>query len=301
MRPALFFVICAEMLRAGCIPVTGSKILARDLTGSVPMLGALDPEAVIGFAPLPGVQRTLSGRELLRWMQRNGLGADDTPPDVCVQRATRPIDPAELLRALKTALGIEDARVELLDFSHENVSSGHSEFSPSALNRPPEKAPETPVIWRGRWIYDDERSLAVWAKVRITVDRPAVFAAAQIPAGASIRADELTLRQAPQFPFSIASLSSISQVAGKLARRTILAGQRLAPECITDVRDVRQGDTIRVRVVDGLASLSLDAVAESTGSKGDVVIVRNPMSGKNFRAEVEDKGKVVVRSSEEIK
>jgi flagella basal body P-ring formation protein FlgA len=43
--------------------------------------------------------------------------------------------------------------------------------------------------------------------------------------------------------------------------------------------------------------LSLEATAESAGRKGESIVVRNPATGKSFRAVVEQKGKVIVKSS----
>jgi flagella basal body P-ring formation protein FlgA len=61
--------------------------------------------------------------------------------------------------------------------------------------------------------------------------------------------------------------------------------------------EISQGDKVRVQVVDGSAILSLDAVAQSSGKKGESILVHNPSTGKNFRAIVDAKGKVTVRSS----
>ena len=47
------------------------------------------------------------------------------------------------------------------------------------------------MIWRGKLVYDGQRSLVVWAKVRISVDRDVFLAARDIPKGAVIRADQV--------------------------------------------------------------------------------------------------------------
>ena len=200
--------------------------------------------------------------------------------------------------ALADALKVPDARLELLDFSNQPVPPGHLEFSLSGLNKPPANAPETPVIWRGRWAYDGDRSLAVWAKVRITVQRAAVVAAERIPAGSTIRPEQVKISQTGQFPFSEAPLDSPSHVAGRVARQSIPEGQRIVSAFLSEPKLVLQGETVHVRVLDGLAKLCLDAIAQSTGSKGDTVLMRNPESGKSFRGVVQDKGQVIVRSSE---
>jgi flagella basal body P-ring formation protein FlgA len=50
-------------------------------------------------------------------------------------------------------------------------------------------------------------------------------------------------------------------------------------------------------VIDGSATLSLDTIAQSSGKKGESILVHNPSTGKNFRAVVEEKGKAITRST----
>ncbi len=70
----------------------------------------------------------------------------------------------------------------------------------AALNKPPGNNPQTPVIWPGKLIYDDQHSLSLWAKVRISVDREIFLATETIPKGAVIRADQIASTRVPQFP-----------------------------------------------------------------------------------------------------
>lgn len=81
---------------------------------------------------------------------------------------------------------------------------------------------------------------------------------------------------------------------GKAARRAIPAGQRIVPEALGDPKDVSQGETVHVKVVDGAATITLAAVAQSSGTKGESILVHNPSSGKSFRAVIEARGQVIV-------
>lgn len=299
MRLAYVLLMFARLSPADCITVTSGQIVAKDIASAVPLFASLEPETLIGFAPLPGVQRVFSARDIAVLAQRHGLTADAdlTLPNVCVVRAAHVLAAAEVHKALVAALGLEDARVELLDFSNQPMPSGRLEFPLTGLNKPPAGAPQTPVLWRGRLVYDGQRSLAFWAKVRITVERLLVVAAEQIAAGTQIEPGQIKLSHGLQFPFSRPAFDSLAQAAGKISRRTILPGDPLAPGDLGEPKDVLAGDTVRVRVIDGLAKLSLDAVAESSGSKGDTVLVRNPSTGKSFRGIVDDKRKIIVRLS----
>ena len=300
MKLLLFLLSCASLPAVECVAVNSSRIFARELTGAVPAFRGMDPETVIGFTPLPGVQRVLSARELQAFAQRAGLSLDTPIPAVCVERSVRPIELPDLQATLGAAVGAMDARLEIVDYSKTLVPPGHLEFPITGLNKPPADAPDTAVIWRGRLVYDGDRSMAIWAKTRITVERPALVATEQIGAGTTIRPEQFKMTHILQFPLAAVTPDTAAEVVGRTARRTILAGQAIFAEYLTTPRDVAAGERVHVRVVDGLAALSLEAIAQSAGSKGDFVTVRNPASGKTFRGTVEDKGKVVVRSSEGV-
>jgi len=299
MRTIVILILAALAAHAACISVPSDRILARHLAGAVALFQGLDPETPVGFAPMPGTQRILPGHELVLLAQRQGVvvipGA--VIPDVCVQREAQVILRDEMKAALLAALAIADANLELLEFTNQALPPGRLEFQRAAVNQPPASAPESPVMWRGRLIYDGQHSVVVWARVRITVERPFLIAAEEIPAGAVVRANQVKITSGRQFPSSIPSLDSTGQAIGKVTRRTIVAGQRIILGALEEPKEVARGERVHVRVVDGLATLSFEGIAESAGKKGESILVRNPASGRNFRAVVEEKGKVVVRPS----
>ncbi len=59
-------------------------------------------------------------------------------------------------------------------------------------------------------------------------------------------------------------------------------------------RDVAAGDTVQVEVRSGGTRLLSEARADSAGRRGDFILVRNPDSGRRYRARVEGRGKVLV-------
>lgn len=299
MKTIALLALAATLVEARCIQVLSSQIVAGDLSAAVPLFQALDPQTSIGFAPAPGVQRILTPGELALAARRYQITLDPAVqlPSVCVERAVRPLSRDDLLEAMRASLGIAGAQVEILEFGGQPAPPGRLEFQRAALPRPPANMPGSAVVWRGRLIYDGQRSVSIWAKVRVTTDQCVLVTAVDIPAGAAIESDQLQEIRIRQFP-AAGALPSREQVVGKVALHRIAAGQRLTLDALTEARDVRRGDTVHVRVIDGLATLRLDAIAQSSGNKGDMVQVHNPAGGKNFRARVEDKEKVVVNSSE---
>jgi flagellar basal body P-ring formation protein FlgA len=299
MRSILIVSALATLAHAGCVTVSSDRILARDLRDAVPFLQELDPDTSLGFSPLPGTQRVLSVRDLSLVAERHGLTMSSGPliSSVCVERAIRLIAREEMKAALVAALSVADAQLELIEYSEQPAPPGRLEFRRAGLNKPPPSAPDTPVLWRGRLIYDGQRSIMVWAKVRISVDRVALVASEDIATGAVILAEQIKEVQERQFPFAEASAALREEIIGRIARRRIPAGQKFERGALDERKDISQGERVRVSVVDGSATLSLDAVAQSSGKKGESILLHNPSTGKNFRATVEEKGKATVRAT----
>lgn len=296
MRTFLIASVFSALAYAGCVAVSSDRILARDVRESFPLLQGLDPQTVIGFAPRPGVQRILSARELVLIARKQGLDlGDGIISSICVERMVRPISTEEMRAALLSAIGAADVELELVEFSREPVPPGRLEFQSVQLGRPVGENPEIPVIWRGLLRYDSQSSIPVWARIKVSVGCALLVAAEDIPAGAVIKATQVKEVRGRQFPFLPLSIQSPEAIIGKMARRSIPAGQKFAPGALYEPMEISRGDTVRVSVVDGSATLSMDVVAQSSGKKGESILVHNPSTGKNFRAVVEGKGRVAVR------
>lgn len=298
MRSVAILAVVGGLARAACVAVPSGNILARDLSRAIPMFQALDPDTILGFAPFPGVVRLLSSRDVVLTGRRYGLAipAGETVPSVCVERTVRHLSNEEVRAALLSALAIADVRLEVLEFSNQPFPPGRLEFQRAGLNKPPENNAETSVIWRGKLIYDAQRSLAVWARVRISVDAEILVATETIPKGAVIRAEQLATTRVRQFPVLELARAPLV-IVGKIARRTLAAGQPIGPDALDEPKDVLQGETVHVEAIDGGASIRFDGIAQSSGLKGEMVTVHNPSSGRNFRALIAGREQVVVRGT----
>src|SRR5713101_1692841 len=240
MRSIAVLILVTLASRAACISVPSDRIVVRDLADAVTLFQGLDPETPIGFAPMPGTQRVLAGRELVLIAQRHGVivSAGSVISDVCVQRKAHVIARVEMKAALLAALDIEDATLELMEFTSQALPSGRLEFQRGALTKPAPSGPQSPVTWRGRLIYDGQHSVVVWAKVRITVERPLLIAVENIAAGTVVRADQIKITIGRQFPFLGPSIDTSEQAIGKVARRSIPAGKRIVPAALEEPKEV---------------------------------------------------------------
>jgi hypothetical protein len=217
MRSAVVLFLVGAAALGACVQVSSERIAARDLFEAAPMLAGLAPETIIGYAPLPGAQRVIKGRELEVIARQHGLETGPVP-DVCVERAVRVIGLDDLRAAMLAALEMPLADLEIVESSNLRLPEGRLEFQRSALNQPPADTPESPVIWRGRLVYDGRHTAAVWAKVRIRVDRKVVVATENIPAGTSIQAQQINGIQVREFPYPSHWIDSKDEIVGKVAR-----------------------------------------------------------------------------------
>jgi flagellar basal body P-ring formation protein FlgA len=296
------FILAPAGVHAACIAVPADKILVRDLATAIPVFGAADPDNVIGFSPFPGTTRVLSSREILLAARRYGLefSPGEPVPSVCVERVVQPLSIQELRTALRSALEAgtgEEVHLEIIEFSNKPLPAGHLVFQLTGLNRPPGNQPGTPVIWTGRLIYDGHSSLSVWAKVRLSVERQTFFAKRSISERNPIRDQDIVAAVVTEFPWPAPAPLPRSAIVGKVARHAIPAGTKISPDALDDANAVRRGDTVHVKVVSGAAIISLEAVAQSSGTKGDRILVHNLSTGKPFGAVIEDREHVLVNAA----
>lgn len=285
-------ILLAAALVSTCIAIEGERIRAGDLARSVPALAALAPDEPLGYAPAPGAKRMLGIRELERMASQHGITLAPVT-GICVERAVEQLTEERILAALRAAVGSEQARVELLAFSRYPVPRGELEFARSGFLPSPAGA-KAPVVWRGRLRYAGNRSLPVWARVRVSMAGQRLVAAEILPAGQAIQPSQVRVEAAELSPFAEAGMESFAQIAGRVPRRSIRAGEAVAAKALVVPPAVARGDTVSVEVSSGAAQLKLKARAESAGQPGDVILLRNPENGQRFQARVSHPGKVTI-------
>ncbi len=269
-----------------CNLVEGPRILGRDLASANPYFATLDSALVVGASPLPGVQRILHADELVRLARQNSIASPTPIAEICFERTTEPLTEETLLPILRNALGIEGAEISILDFSRYGVPRGTLEFTRAGLS--------ADGLWRGHASYDENRSFAVWVKVRVSTIQTWVEAAEPLVSAKPIQTAQLILHKAARSPLGPEPIASIEAAAGHLPIRAIKSGEPIFATMLLAPHDVERGDTVSVEVVSGEARILFDAAAETPGRLGELVMVRNPENGKRFQARVEGKDKVAI-------
>jgi flagella basal body P-ring formation protein FlgA len=289
MRPLILLLIAPLAYCEHCKPVIGDRVVASDIAPDMPVFARLDPWFVIGLSPLPGTRRIFKANELDAIARRNGAQIESPPTDICFERALTPLTAEQIRAAIVSSmsnLGIEDASIETIDFPRQAIPSGQLEFPRSGLTTPPASRPDSPAFWRGAIRYSPQHTLAIWASVRLSIRRSVIAAARGIPRGAVVSAADLAEVERDIFPFT-PHLETQGDALGRVARKTIPAGALISPLLLEVPPDIARGETVHVVATNGAARIGFDAVAQSSGRKGERIVLLNPQSHKSFRAVVD--------------
>lgn len=262
---------------AACHPVTGSRILARDLAGADAQYAALPSTLVAGFSAEPGQTRILTASQLQRLAGAYGLKIEN-PADLCFELPVARLKEEDVASAMRRVLPLE-ATLKVLEIQSAVAPEGTLEFSLDNL--------EPSGAWRGYVKYADTKKAPVWARVAITANYTAVVAAADLPADVAIPASALRLEHRTGPLQHEAAAISIAEVEGRAPKRPLKAGALVLTGLLIDPPAVHRGDSVRVEVRSGPARLHFDAIVETPALKGAMVELRNPANGKTFKARLD--------------
>jgi flagella basal body P-ring formation protein FlgA len=285
---------CAVVqVRGECLPVSGDRILGRDLVAAVPQLAGLPADAVIAYTPAPGTGRSFTGVDLARIAVANGIPAG-TFPDACFQIPLRDLSSVEVEAAMRRSLP-EGAEIQMVERSSGSVPDGAVVFPLGSLEPP--SGIGIGRLWRGYVQYAATRRVAVWAKVNVTFRARLVIPVRDLAVGVAVGGDDVQVAQWKGPVLRDQFAVRMDEVLGKVPKRPVKAGTPVPIAWLEEAKTVRRGESVMVEVVCGSAKLLLSAVAERDGRTGDTLEFRNPTSGRTFRAHVQGSRAVLVLGS----
>jgi flagella basal body P-ring formation protein FlgA len=299
----LLFTAFSGLAYAGCLPVTGNRIVGRDLALANPLFAALPSTLTIGIAPAPGSKRVFPAAELQRLARANGIQVNvtgDTCFEIPMVRVREEDAIAAMLRALPAG-----AELKVVEMAKFDVPLGELEFPLQALE-PPGVAPGvasqglSPAVqlWRGYVKYAETRKAPYWARVAVTVRRSVVVAGTDLPLNTTIKENSLRIETTTGMPDRALVATRIEEVRGRALTRSVKAGSVIPLSILADLPTIRRGDPVTVEVQSGSARLMFDAVAEGAAREGEMVELRNPASGKTFKARANRGSKASVTLAE---
>jgi flagella basal body P-ring formation protein FlgA len=287
------FLLALGTTPAGCQIVDRDYVVAADLVATAPAFAQMPTDFNLGYLPSSGAARTLHGADLQRIAKNRGIAIDGLP-DVCFQRRTFVPSAEQIREAMLSSLDLSGAKIEIVSSSQRPVPMGDVVFPREGFQVP--QGPSAPVdlLWHGTVRYDNGKTAPVWAKVRITATMTRVIAVKTIPAGKPIQKNQVRLETSEDFPLDETMARSLDDVVNKVPRSVLRAQTPIRKTQVERPPDVAKGDVVTVRVIDGAMRMVLDGTAQAAGVSGAVIMVRNPSSGKDFRAQVTGKDQVTV-------
>jgi flagella basal body P-ring formation protein FlgA len=195
--------------------------------------------------------------------------------------ARRVLAAGELLEVIRTAVDRPDAEIEIADFYRGPVPEGTLVSEGLTV---PNSPSSSPLLWRGRIETSDHRRAPVWAHVFVRVRQSVVVAVRDVSLGEALSPRVLEVRQMSLPLGTRNTIADPAQAAGQKALRRIRAGEVVRREWLVTPAVIQRGQAVDVEVRSGRSCLRFRAEAVSNAQLGEMVALRNPVSGKRFRA-----------------
>ena len=287
----LFFALLPQP--QACEAIQADQIVGEDLSRAMPAFSRIPGDAVIENSPAPGTRRVFAPAELLRIGKRYGIDAPANT-SICFEWKMRTLAEEDVRDAIRASLPSSPVRIEVLSISKTQAPEGKLVFPLSGLSASTNVDPATPVTWRGEVVIHSARRFTVWARVRLSASMPRLVAKTLLLPGQPVTADQIQVETMDGFPLRNDLVRNIDDAVGRTPLRAIRPG---APILRADLREpfqVQRGESVQVTAIAGAARLRTEAVAENSGRAGDTISLRNPRSGKSFRARIEGRDQAVV-------
>jgi flagella basal body P-ring formation protein FlgA len=204
--------------------------------------------------------------------------------EICFELPLRQVLEADAVAAMRRSLP-PGAELNIVELSKTGVPAGQLEFPPEGLEPATPGIPGT-QLWRGYVRYAETLKADYWARVRITAHFTAVVAAEDLPPNKPIGAALLRIETRSGAIVHQKIAARVEDVAGRTLKRPIRAGEPIPLALLTEAAEVRRGDLVTVNVQCGPTHLQFEAIAENAANQGDEIELRNPSSGKTFRAKL---------------
>jgi flagella basal body P-ring formation protein FlgA len=191
-------------------------------------------------------------------------------------------------------LQLPAARIDVMAISVSQAPAGKVSFPIAGLLASTLTGPDTSVTWRGEVLYHGSRKFSIWARVKISSTMTRVVATQLIQPGQTVAEDYVRLETYDDFPLRNDIARNLEEVVGRMPRRAIRTGLPVFRADLIEPFQVQRGELVDVTAISGSAQLRLPAIAEGAGRQGDTITLKNPQTGKTFRARVEGKDKALL-------
>lgn len=248
----------------------------------------------VAAAPLPGVVLSLDGgliHQKVNAILKNSTGFTISgAPVVRITVRGRIVEPAELVPLVKAFLlettPWRESEIEIRSIG--NVSGVEIPLGDYSLRIPKKShlsgARET--LFPFEILVKEHPYRIFWASVDVRVRAEILRAARKIPYGKIIAREDVEGALVEIQDARVACLRQPEDAVGLVSRRTLLPGDPLTRESVTNPLLIRAGDTVRLRLERNGIHVATFARAEQDGKLGQFIRIRNLDFSRPVKAEV---------------
>lgn len=278
----LILLLAARSGAAECLAVEGPAIPASAFLAFVDRTPALPIDRILTSTPAPGTRRWITAEELRQWglSPKANLGA----PGLCVERLVKPLQSEDVKNEIQAALHAQLGDVRLSGITSIQPSlfpEGQLSLPPAGLKLLSADEGVCSFLWRGSIQYDEHRLTPVRVLGRYQAEAVHFVAKRGLRAGDILGPDDYERIAKPGCPHAMAALLTTPE--GYSVRQSLSRGEIIEAAMLKAPPVVEEGAVIRVMASTGGASVSVEAIAEKSGSRGESVFALNKDSGKRIR------------------
>jgi flagella basal body P-ring formation protein FlgA len=120
------------------------------------------------------------------------------------------------------------------------------------------------------------------ASADVSVRVPVVVASRNVPTGAVLGAEDLSVRMREYTSASEAMVGDVGDAVGKRVRWQLSGGVPVRREYLEDPQSLKRGDSVVIEAEAGVVRITGKGVALQSGRVGDMVLVKNQLSGREI-------------------
>jgi flagella basal body P-ring formation protein FlgA len=285
----LFVLLSAQAVASECVVVEGPAVRVSALVPFIDQAPAQQMDRILASTPDPGARRWITAAEMRQWglFPRESLAA----PGVCLERRLRPLQSEDVMRELQVMLQRGNPRAELVGITSIHpllVPEGRLNWPSAGFRLLSSNDGFCSFLWRGELEFDSHRLMAVRVLGRYRAETVRLVATRSLQAGDVLGAIDYETITEPGCPPSAGVQSTSPE--GFIMRRALNKGGEIEFAMLKAPPVVEAGTAVRVVASSGGASVSIEAIAENPGRRGESVFVRTRESGKRIRVLLTGKG-----------
>jgi flagella basal body P-ring formation protein FlgA len=291
---ALFLLLTAPSGAAACLAVEGSAVPVSAFLPFVDRTPALPMDRILTSTPDPGTSRWITTAEMRQWglSPRESLAA----AGVCVERQQHPLQSEDVMKEIQVVLQQGHGNAHLAGITSVQpllVPKGHLRLAPSGFQLLSANDGFCSFLWRGAVEFDSHRLIGVKVLGRYQAEAVRFVAKRKLQPGDVLGANDYEVITEPGCPQ--AAETQPASPEGSVMRRAMNQGDNIEAAALKAPTVVEEGAAVRVIASAGGVSVSIEAIAEKPGRRGESVFVQNKESGKRIRVLLTGKGEASAR------